>query len=163
MFKKIQLALASLVLALTACGGGSGDGDTSATGDGVVGIWRTDIGDIIADNPSIFAGIRARCDGPVALVLGADGRFTYDLTGSCTGDRLTGTVQSNVTGNYRVDGAQIVVSGSSGSGRITLGGISQPLVLISDGAALFSVSATQLELRPASGPGTVQRFTRSAS
>jgi hypothetical protein len=165
--KIIQGALAALVLTLAACGGGgsSSDGDsaTAATGSGVAGIWRTDISNIIADNPGLIAGARSNCSGPVVLVLRADGRYTYDLDGVCTTGGLSGTAQSNVEGNYRVDGGQMVVSGSVGTGLITLGSISQSLVLMSDGVASYSVTATQLELHPASGPGTVQRFTRSSS
>jgi hypothetical protein len=163
MFRTAQLTLASLLLALAGCGGGGTDGAPPATGTGLAGIWRTDISTIIADNPGIFAGIRARCSGPVALVLRSDGRYTYDLDGTCVAEGISGTAQSNVAGNYRVSGTQIIVSGSSGSGRIAVGSVSAPLVLMSDGTAAYTLSGNQLELRPASGPGTVQRFTRSAS
>jgi hypothetical protein len=164
MFKTIQLTLASLLLALAGCGGGSSsDADTAASGTGLAGIWRTDISDIFADNPSIFGGIRANCTGPAVLVLQANGRFSYDLDGTCTFDGHTGIAQSNIVGNYRVSGSQIIISGSSGSGRITVGILDEAFLMITDGAAAYTLSGNHLALHPASGPGTVQNFTRSSS
>ena len=165
MFKRKigHWVLTAALLGLTACGGGGGDGEGGvATGSGLVGTWTTDVGTIVADNPGIFAGIRGTCSGPVVLVLQADGRFAETLDGRCIFEGgINGTATSNYTGNYRVEGNQMIVSGTTGSGQFSAGGISQSFALIADGAALYTLTGNQLELRPASGPGTVQRFTRS--
>lgn len=156
-------ALIALALAagLAACGGGDDDGGDAA-GSGLAGTWTTDISSVIADNPAIFAGIQASCSGPMTLTLGGDGALSQTLDGTCTFPRnITGTITVRSSGSYRADGSLMEVDVTSHTGSYTVGGTTQPISFLSDGAAAYTLSGDLLELRPASGPGTVQRYTRA--
>lgn len=150
----------SLAASLAACGGGDDDGDAAASG--LAGAWTTDISRVIADNPTLFAGIQASCSGPMTLTLGGDGALSQTLDGTCTFPRnITGTITVRSAGRYRADGSRMEVDVTSHTGSYTVAGTTHPIAFLSDGAAAYTLSGDQLELRPASGPGTVQRYTRA--
>lgn len=157
--------MASLVVAtaaLAGCGGGGGDGDGAGSGgSGLVGVWRADIGGIIRENPSVFAGIRGTCSGPVVLTFNANGTFSQSLAGNCTfPEGATGTVSVNGSGNYGVEGSQIRVTNAVNSGTYSAGLITQSFSLITNGLANFTLSGNTLVLRPAVERGTQQTYTR---
>jgi hypothetical protein len=156
-------SLVALVIAASAamagCGGGGGGDDGG--GSGLVGVWRADIGGIIIENPSVFAGIQGTCSGPVVLTFNDNGTFAQTLDGRCTFPQgITGTVSVNASGNYGIEGSQIRVTNAVNSGSYTVGGTTQSFSLITNGLANFTLSGNTLVLRPAVEQGTQQTYTR---
>lgn len=156
--------MASLVVAtaaLTGCGGGDGDGG-GGSGDGLVGVWKADIGGIISENPLLIAATgNGTCAGPVVLTFRSNGTFTQTLDGRCTfPEGGSGAVSVNASGNYAVEGSQIRVTNAVNSGVYAAGGITQSFSLVTNGLANFTLNGNTLVLKPAVERGTQQTYTR---
>lgn len=166
MLHASRTLMASLVVAtaaLAGCGGGGGDGD-GGSGGGLVGVWKADIGGIISENPLLIVATgRGTCAGPVVLTFRSDGTFTQTLDGRCTfPEGGSGAVSVDALGKYIVSDSQIKITNAVNSGVYAAGGVTQSFTLIADGTAAFNLSGNTLVVRPSSGSGTQQTYSRGS-
>ncbi|MCB2018763.1 MAG: hypothetical protein KDF54_14825 [Hydrogenophaga sp.] len=161
-------AMASLSLCaamLAGCGGGSGSGTGGGgSGEGLVGIWKTDIGSIISENPLLVTATgQGTCAGPVVLTFQANGTFKQTLDGSCSfPGGASGAISVNASGNYQVSDTEITITNAVNTGVYAAGGISQSFSLVTDGAAKYSLSGDSLVLQPATERGVQQTYSRGS-
>lgn len=159
--RTLRGAIAVATVALAGCGGGGG-GDDSGSGSGLVGVWKADIGGIISENPLLITATgQGTCAGPVVLTFNANGTFAQSLDGRCSfPGGQSGAVSVNASGNYRVSGSQITITNAVNSGVYAAGGVTQSFSLITNGSGDFSLSGNTLVLRPSTGRGTQQTYSR---
>lgn len=169
------VALLACTAVLGACGGGDSDtGDgaedgsaatTSATearstttraarpgssGGDLEGTWTADAADVLSANLANLGGVPGglACSGPVTLTF-TEETVTWSGEVTCrmgdTGLEATGSLRSE--GSYRVEGSEIVVSGSRTSGSLSLAGQSIPVPAgISDGTVRYRIDGDTLSL-----------------
>jgi len=185
------VALLACTAVLGACGGGDSDaGDGPEDGSGaptsvtkarstttraarpgsgggdLEGTWTADAADVLSANLANLGGVPGglTCSGPVTLTF-TEETVTWSGEVTCrmgdAGIEATGSLRSE--GSYRVEGAEIVVSGSRTSGGLSLAGRSIPVPAgISDGTVRYRIDGDTLSLSYADASvGTVtQRYTR---
>lgn len=119
-----------------------------ATSGSLVGSWTADAGDILAANTVNLGGAGALvCEGPIVMTFNVDGTFDRSGEVSCTiaGMSAVGTIVS--VGNWEDTGTTLIISGSSTSGTMTMGGTVIPLAdSFGDGTGDYSIVGDTLSV-----------------
>jgi len=137
----------------------------AAASGNVAGSWVADAGAVIAANTANIGGAGAiSCTGPLTLTF-AGGQVSLRGEYSCTAPGgLTGTGSVTSTGQYRVSGSTLVVTGATTNAVVRIAGTEVPIGLgLNNGETQFSVSGNQLKLTFTAAPvGTVTNvYTRT--
>lgn len=128
----------------------------------------TDTANVLAAMTSPFGGTAGvTCTGPYTLTFTADGVYQGGFEAVCGMGPVTGTGQAAYTGSYTADGATVVVQGVTGSGSMTIGGTTVPMVdadmFASSGTLDYTLDGDVLTLHIPVGGTTVDvTLTRSA-
>lgn len=139
-------------------------GSSPATSGSLLGSWTADAGAILAANTINVGGVGSLvCEGPIVMTFNADGSFDRSGEVSCTiaGTSAVGTIVS--VGNWQDTGTTLIISGSSTSGTMTMGGTVVPLAdSFGDGTGDYSIVGDTLTITFTIDPvGTVtQIYTR---
>lgn len=140
---------------------------TSATTGSIDGTWKSDAGQLVAENTANLGDTGSMtCSGPIRLTFRTNGTFKHGGAATCSvgAQSVSATILSE--GDYTTSGDELILSNTRSTGTLDIPGGAVPFPAgIGDGTGTFNIAGDTLTLTftdPSVGTVT-QEWQRASS